>query len=257
MPSTAQWAKPQAPIAATKTRRSLAQQVRDATADGADVVDVLVGILHDVDAPTRDRIHAGSILLDRGFGTSVQTSVVLTADANQSEALAALADAELERLARGGAADVTLPVSAVHDALPTPVPPTPAAVTRGALAAHGPLPDAPVEFLEGVIPPPGYPRDAPAPVLDVRPYVDGVPVGPAPVPAPLPPVPRPPPPRIRPGIATIPNGAVAGTPRRGDKGGKGTGLPFGNNARGGSWTAQARASRGRGPGPGTDGGEGG
>lgn len=236
MPSTAKWTSQPPPIAATKTRRSLAQQVRDATADGTDVVTVLVTILHDETAAHRDRIHAGSILLDRGWGTSVQTSVVLQADASQSEALAQLADAELERLAASlGPAPLTLSLGPVPaavaleapavalEALPAvPAASRPAAVARGALAAHGPLPDAPVEFLEATIPPPGYPRDAPRPVLDTRPYVNGVPVGPAPEPVaqvsePLEPV-------------TQPNDSVDLPPYR-------------PPSTGSSWSAQARAAR--------------
>lgn len=114
--------------------------VRDATNGGQALIDALVEMALDSDAAYRDRTTAASILLDRGFGKAVETSLTLTADASQSEALSQLADAELERLA------ATLAPSAVR-----PVVVLPAGSLSPGLES---LPDAPPEALEAPLRPP-------------------------------------------------------------------------------------------------------
>ena len=114
--------------------------VREATDGGRLLVDTLVAIATGPDSSDRDKVSASSILLDRGFGKAVETSLTLTADASQSDALAALADAELERLAS------TLAPSAVR-----PVVVLPAGSLSPGLEA---LPDAPPEALEAPLRPP-------------------------------------------------------------------------------------------------------
>lgn len=160
-PATA-WALPSANVTYTKTK-SIAQMVRDATNGGQKLIDVLVSLAFDEDAHPRDRTTAVGMLMDRGFGKAVETSLTLTADASQSDALAQLADAELERLAQ------TLAPSAVR-----PVVVLPAAALSPTVET---LPDAPPEALEaplrprptvtepdlGVTPDPVTPLPAPAP----------------------------------------------------------------------------------------------
>lgn len=138
--------------------------VRDATAGGQLLIDALVEMALDADAAYRDRTTAASILLDRGFGKAVETSLTLTADASQSEALSALADAELERLA------ATLAPSSVRPVVVLPA---------GSLSpAVDSLPDAPPEALEAPLRPPSpvTQPDAPATTEPVTPL-------PAPAPA--------------------------------------------------------------------------
>ena len=113
--------------------------VRDATNGGQALIDALVEMALDVDAAYRDRTTAASILLDRGFGKAVETSLTLSVDAGSSEALSALADAELERLA------ATLAPSTVR-----PVIVLPAQTLSPGLDS---LPDAPPEALEAPLRP--------------------------------------------------------------------------------------------------------
>lgn len=137
-PATA-WALPSANVTYTKTK-SIAQMVRDATNGGQKLIDVLVSLAFDEDAHPRDRTTAVGMLMDRGFGKAVETSLTLTADASQSDALSALADAELERLA------ATLAPSAVR----------PVVVLPAASLSPDPalLPDPPPEALEAPLRPP-------------------------------------------------------------------------------------------------------
>lgn len=80
--------------------KGLARRVQEATEHGKTVIDVLVEILTNEKAKNADRIKAGEILLDRGFGKAL--GVVLTADAGAGlpDGLSDAADALLERLAR-------------------------------------------------------------------------------------------------------------------------------------------------------------
>lgn len=160
-PATA-WALPSANVTYTKTK-SIAQMVRDATNGGQKLIDVLVSLAFDEDAHPRDRTTAVGMLMDRGFGKAVETSLTLTADASQSDALAAMADAELERLA------ATLAPSAVR-----PVVVLPAQALSPTVET---LPDAPPEALEAPLRPlvPVTERDVP---------VTTEPVTPLPTPAP-------------------------------------------------------------------------
>ena len=160
-PATA-WALPSANVTYTKTK-SIAQMVRDATNGGQKLIDVLVSLAFDEDAHPRDRTTAVGMLMDRGFGKAVETSLTLTADASQSDALSQLADAELERLA------ATLAPSAVR-----PVVVLPAGSLSPAVES---LPDAPPEALEAPLRPP-------VPVTQPTVPVTTTPVSPLPAPAP-------------------------------------------------------------------------
>jgi hypothetical protein len=113
--------------------------VRDATNGGQALIDALVEMALDSEAAYRDRTTAASILLDRGFGKAVETTLSLSVDASQSEALSQLADAELERLA------ATLAPSAVR-----PVVVLPAGTLSPSVDS---LPDAPPEALEAPLRP--------------------------------------------------------------------------------------------------------
>jgi hypothetical protein len=136
-PATA-WQLPAA--GSTYTRhKSIAQMVRDATAGGQLLIDVLVQMATDEDAAYRDRATAAGMLLERGFGKAVETTLSLQVDAGSSEALSQLADAELERLAQ------TLAPSSVR-----PVVVLPAASLSPAQEL---LPDAPPEALEAPLRP--------------------------------------------------------------------------------------------------------
>lgn len=138
--------------------------VRDATNGGQALIDALVEMALDSDAAYRDRTTAASILLDRGFGRAVETTLSLSVDAGQSDALSALADAELERLA------ATLAPSTVR-----PVVVLPAQALSPGLES---LPDAPPEALEAPLRPP-----PPVTLPDVPATTD--PVSPLPTPAPV------------------------------------------------------------------------
>lgn len=71
------------------------------TNDGQDILDMLVGMLRDPDTSGRDRLEAGKILLDRGYGRAVETSLNVNATAGEALELAALADSQLEHLVAG------------------------------------------------------------------------------------------------------------------------------------------------------------
>jgi hypothetical protein len=119
--------------------KGIAQLVREATDGGRLLVETLVQIATGPDSSDRDKVSASSILLDRGFGRAVETTLSLQVDASQSDALSQLADAELERLAQ------TLAPSAVR-----PVVVLPAQALSPALES---LPDAPPEALEAPLRP--------------------------------------------------------------------------------------------------------
>ena len=144
--------------------KGIAQLVREATDGGRLLVETLVAIATGPDSSDRDKVSASSILLDRGFGRAVETTLSLSVDASSSEALSQLADAELERLAQ------TLAPSAAR-----PVVVLPAASLSPDLES---LPDAPPEALEAPLRPsvPVTEPDAPATTDPVSPL-------PAPVPA--------------------------------------------------------------------------
>ena len=160
-PATA-WALPSANVTYTKTR-SIAQMVRDATNGGQKLIDVLVTLAFDEDAHPRDRTTAVGMLMDRGFGKAVETTLSLSVDAGSSEALSQLADAELERLA------ATLAPSTVR-----PVVVLPASSLSPGLDS---LPDAPPEALEAPLRPP-------VPVTQPDLTATKEPVSPLPAPAP-------------------------------------------------------------------------
>lgn len=114
--------------------------VRDATNGGQTLIDALVAMATDPDAAYRDRTTAASILLDRGFGKAVETTLTLSADAGSSDALAALADAELERLAQTLAPHTVRPVIVLPAGTLSPGPES--------------LPDIPADALEAPLRPP-------------------------------------------------------------------------------------------------------
>ena len=126
--------------ATTGPVKGIAQLVREATDGGRLLVETLVAIATGPDSSDRDKVSASSILLDRGFGKAVETTLSLSVDAGSSEALSALADAELERLA------ATLAPSTVR-----PVVVLPATSLSPGLDS---LPDAPPEALEAPLRPP-------------------------------------------------------------------------------------------------------
>jgi hypothetical protein len=144
--------------------KGIAQLVREATDGGRLLVETLVQIATGPDSSDRDKVSASSILLDRGFGRAVETTLSLSVDAGSSDALSQLADAELERLAQ------TLAPSAVR-----PVVVLPAGSLSPGLAS---LPDAPPEALEAPLRPL-------VPVAQTNPPETTVPVSPLPAPAPI------------------------------------------------------------------------
>ena len=143
--------------------KGIAQLVREATDGGRLLVETLVQIATGPDSSDRDTVSASSILLDRGFGRAVETTLSLSVDAGSSEALSQLADAELERLA------ATLAPSAVR-----PVVVLPAASLSPGLDS---LPDAPPEALEAPLRPP-------VPVTEPDLAATKEPVSPLPAPVP-------------------------------------------------------------------------
>jgi hypothetical protein len=126
--------------ATRNSTKGIAQLVREATDGGRLIIDTLVAIATGPDSSDRDKVSASSILLDRGFGRAVETTLSLSVDAGSSEALSQLADAELERLA------ATLAPSSAR----------PVVVLPAAALSVGPesLPDAPPEALEAPLRPP-------------------------------------------------------------------------------------------------------
>jgi len=143
--------------------KGIAQLVREATDGGRLLVETLVQIATGPDSSDRDKVSASSILLDRGFGRAVETSLTLSVDASSSEALSQLADAELERLAQTLAPHTVRPVVVL-----------PAGSLSPGIES---LPDAPPEALEAPLRPP-----VPVTLPDVPVTTD--PVSPLPTPAP-------------------------------------------------------------------------
>ena len=139
-PPAAAWLSQTDAKSTYRTTKSIAQMVRDATNGGQMLIDALVEMVTDPDAHARDRATAIGMLMDRGFGRAVETTLSLQVDAGSSEALSQLADAELERLAS------TLAPSAVR-----PVVVLPAGSLSPGLEA---LPDAPPEALAAPLRPP-------------------------------------------------------------------------------------------------------
>ena len=149
--------------ATRNSSKSIAQLVREATDGGRLLIDTLVQIATGPDSSDRDKVSASSILLDRGFGRAVETTLSLQVDASQSDALSALADAELERLAQTLAPHTVRPVVVL-----------PAGSLSPSLES---LPDAPPEALEA----PLRPRPA---VSQTNVPATTVPVQPLPTPVP-------------------------------------------------------------------------
>jgi hypothetical protein len=57
--------------------RHLASKIRDFDSDGkTPIFKILFGILHDAGESTKDRLHAAEILLNRGWGRSIETVVI-------------------------------------------------------------------------------------------------------------------------------------------------------------------------------------
>ena len=125
--------------ATTGPVKGIAQLVREATDGGRLLVETLVQIATGPDSSDRDKVSASSILLDRGFGKAVETTLSLSVDAGQSDALSALADAELERLAATLAPHTVRPIVVL-----------PAGTLSPGVES---LPDAPPEALEAPLRP--------------------------------------------------------------------------------------------------------
>jgi hypothetical protein len=143
--------------------KGIAQLVREATDGGRLLIETLVHIATDPDSANRDKVSATQVLLDRGFGRAVETTLSLQVDAGSSDALSQLADAELERLAS------TLAPSAVR-----PVVVLPAGSLSPTVES---LPDAPPEALEAPLRPL-------SPVTQPNPPETTAPVSPLPAPVP-------------------------------------------------------------------------
>jgi hypothetical protein len=137
--------------------KGIAQLVREATDGGRLLIDTLVSIATGPDSSDRDKVSASSILLDRGFGRAVETSLTLSVDASSSDALSALADAELERLA------ATLAPHTVRPVIVLPAQALSPSLDR--------LPDAPPEALEAPLRPlsPVTPPSCPVAATPVTP----------------------------------------------------------------------------------------
>jgi hypothetical protein len=75
--------------------------VRALTDDGRTIIEIVAGMLVDPDTSGRDRLEAAKILLDRGYGRAVETSLTVNATAGEALELAALADSQLEQLVSG------------------------------------------------------------------------------------------------------------------------------------------------------------
>lgn len=81
--------------------KGLAAMVRALTDDGRTIIEIVAGMLVDPDTSGRDRLEAAKILLDRGYGRAVETSLTVNATAGEALELAALADSQLEQLVSG------------------------------------------------------------------------------------------------------------------------------------------------------------
>ena len=150
-------------------QKGLSQLVREATDGGRALIDTLAGIALDDGAAARDRISAAQVLLDRGFGRAVETSLTINADAGSSSALASLSDDALEQLAATlgpGGRTVSLPpatrataLDAIGDAPPEVLECAPLRPAHAPVAASNPP--------ESVSTPNG--SDIPAPIGAVPP----------------------------------------------------------------------------------------
>ena len=161
-PPAQAWTLPSA-ASTYRKHKGIAEIVRELTDNGRTVIETLVSIATGPDSSDRDKVSASSILLDRGFGKAVETTLSLQVDASQSDALSQFADAELERLAQ------TLAPSAVR-----PIVVLPAGSLSPAVES---LPDAPPEALEA----PLRPRPT---VTETNVPETTTPVSPLPAPAP-------------------------------------------------------------------------
>lgn len=157
--------------------KGLSQLVREATDGGRALIDTLAAIALDDGAAARDRISAAQVLLDRGFGRAVETSLTINADAGSSSALAALSDDALEALAATlgpGGRTVALPpaarataLEAIGDAPPEVLECAPLRPAHAPVAASNP--SSSVSPPNGVdIPPPIGAVPPPAPVRPRR-----------------------------------------------------------------------------------------
>jgi hypothetical protein len=137
-PPAQAWTLPSA-ASTYRKHKGIAEIVRELTDNGRTVIETLVAIATGPDSSDRDKVSASSILLDRGFGRAVETTLSLQVDAGSSDALSQLADAELERLA------ATLAPNAVRPVVVLPA---------GSLSPTAEsLPDAPPEALEAPLRP--------------------------------------------------------------------------------------------------------
>jgi hypothetical protein len=143
--------------ATRNSTKGIAQLVREATDGGRLIIDTLVAIATGPDSSDRDKVSASSILLDRGFGRAVETTLQLQVDAGSSEALSQLADHELERLAATLAPStarpvVVLPAASLSPGLDT-LPDAPPEALEAPLAVSPPTPPATTTPTEALPPP--------------------------------------------------------------------------------------------------------
>ena len=69
--------------------KGLAERCREATRDGADVVQFMLDVLQGKeDCKTADRLEAAKWFADRGFGKAMETTLTATADANDPDSIA-------------------------------------------------------------------------------------------------------------------------------------------------------------------------
>lgn len=94
--------------------KGLASVIRERSLNGKVLIDFLFDVVDGtIKGQTRDRLTAAQILLDRGYGKAVETSVQVQLDAKNGETttvLEDLADAELESMARQLKTSNTSPV---------------------------------------------------------------------------------------------------------------------------------------------------
>lgn len=85
--------------------KGIERRIRELTNDGEDILEILASALKAEgqfeDINHKDRIHVAEIMLDRGWGKALATSINVSADAGQlPDGLLGASDAILEALAR-------------------------------------------------------------------------------------------------------------------------------------------------------------
>ena len=78
--------------------KGIVSKIREQTDDGAEMVDLLLGVMRDATEPAKLRMEAAKDLLDRGFGRAVQTTAQLPVEPYPGQRLVAWDPADLNRL---------------------------------------------------------------------------------------------------------------------------------------------------------------